>query len=365
VSDRDLQQFVREALASGQSRDAIRERLTAAGWPSEEVASALDAWAETDFPIPVPRRRPYLSARETFLYLVMFVTLYVTAYNVGVLAFQFVERWLPDPALTPGRWDGRMRFSAQAARGAVAGLLIAYPVFVALSTFIGRALRRDPAKRASRVRKWLTYLTLFVAALVILGDLTVLVARLLEGELAPRFLAKTLVVAAIAGYVFGHYLADLRQEEDRPGGPVGRTGWAPRTAAAVVVITLAAGLWLVGTPQHARRMEIDTRRVRMVEAVASQVDAYYDKARALPPSLDSLMAVARWNAADVRDPVTSEPYGYSVLDSTHYQLCATFDTADSTGASEWTMRGTGFWAHGAGRHCWRLTVPTSAVPPIR
>ncbi len=357
----DLQQFVRDALAHGQSRDAIRTRLAAAGWPEEEIASALGAWDDTDFPVPVPRRQPYLSARETFLYLVMFTTLYVTAYNVGALAFQFVERWLPDSAMPASRWSGPARFSVQAARGAAAALLIAFPVFLALSRFIGGSLRRDPAKRASRVRKWLTYLTLFVAALVILGDLTVLVSRLLEGELAPRFLAKVGAVAAIAGYVFGHYLADLRQEEDRPGGPVGRTGWAPRIAAAVVVITLATGLWLVGTPQHARKQEIDTRRVRMVEAVASQVDSYYEKARVLPPALDSLVTIARWQPADLRDPVTAQPFEYSILDSTHYQLCATFDTADTTGASEWTMRGSNFWAHGAGRHCWRLQVPATAI----
>src|SRR5258705_849761 len=200
MSDRDLQQFVRDALVAGLPRDAIRARLAEAGWPEEEIASALDAWAETDFPVPVPRRRPYLSAREAFLYLVMFVTLYVTAYNVGALGFQFVERWLPDPALTSGRYDVSARYSAQAIRGAAAGLLIAFPVFLALSSYIGRALRRDPAKRTSRVRKWLTYLTLFVAALVILGDLTVLVTRMLPGVPAPPIVNMNASVAPCSDF---------------------------------------------------------------------------------------------------------------------------------------------------------------------
>lgn len=360
MRDRELQQFVRDALVHGQSRDAIRERLTAAGWPEEEIASALEAWADIDFPVPVPRRRPYLSARETFLYLVMFVTLYVTAYNVGALAFLFVERWLPDHALMPGRFSGNAYYSAQATRGAAAALLIAYPVFLLMSSLIGRALHRDPAKRTSGVRKWLTWATLFVAALVILGDLTVLVTRLLAGELAPRFVAKVAVVAAISGYVFGHYLADLRREEERPGGPVGRTGWASRIAAASTVLVLAIGLWLAGTPQQARRTEIDGRRVRMLEALASQVDAYYEKTHMLPLALDSLQVAARSTPADLRDPATNVPYEYAILDSTHYQLCGVFDTADSTGAEEYTLRETGFWAHQAGRHCWRLQVPSSA-----
>ena len=360
----ELQQFVREALARGQSRDAIRTRLTAAGWQPDEIAAALDAWDDTDFPVPVPRRRPYVSAREAFLYLVLFVTLYVTAYNVGALAFQFIERWLPDPALALGRFGGD-RFSVYAARGAAAALLIAYPVFLALSAFMGRALRRDPAKRASQVRKWLTYATLFVAALVILGDLTVLVTRLLGGELPPRFLAKTAVVAVIAGYVFGHYLVDLRRDEDRPGQTPRGPAWAPRIAAAVVVIVLAIGLWMVGTPQQARRTEIDARRVRMLESIASQVDAYYDKARVLPPALDSLTSVSRMDPADLRDPVTSRPFEYVVLDSIHYQLCATFDTADSTGGPDYTVRGQAFWGHGPGPSCFRLRVPAVTAYPIR
>ena len=65
----ELREFVREALARGMSRELIREKLLAAGWRAEEVETALDAYADIDSPIPVPRRRPYLSARETFFYL--------------------------------------------------------------------------------------------------------------------------------------------------------------------------------------------------------------------------------------------------------------------------------------------------------
>src|SRR5262249_49181636 len=157
-------------------------------------------WADTVFPVPVPRRRPRLSARETFLYLVMFVTLYVTAFNVGALLFRFVDRWLPDPVAARS-YAMAEPARLMAIRNALAALVIAFPVFVALARLIGRARARDPEQRDSAVRKWLTYVTLFVAALVILGDLTALVARLLSGELPPRFVTKVLVVLAIAGFV--------------------------------------------------------------------------------------------------------------------------------------------------------------------
>ena len=57
------------------------------------------------------------------------------------------------------------------------------------------------------------YLTLFIAAGCLIGDMTTLVYQLLGGELTVRFMLKVIVVGAIAGTVFGYYLHDLRREE--------------------------------------------------------------------------------------------------------------------------------------------------------
>ena len=87
----DLTGFIQEALNRGQSRDDIRDVLGQADWPYDEVEAALRAFAAVDFPIAVPRPRPSLSAREAFLYLVLFGTLYVSAYSLGNLIFQLVK----------------------------------------------------------------------------------------------------------------------------------------------------------------------------------------------------------------------------------------------------------------------------------
>ena len=41
-----------------------------AGWREDELTNALSAYADIAFPVPVPRPKPYLQAREAFLYLV-------------------------------------------------------------------------------------------------------------------------------------------------------------------------------------------------------------------------------------------------------------------------------------------------------
>lgn len=208
-TDDELLSFARDALARGLSRPQIEQALLQAGWGKDQAKGALAAFAEVDFPIPVPRPKPYVSAREAFLYLVLYSTLYVSAYNLGRLLFVFIDRAFPDPAQA-GEFVG---YTSHAIRWSVSSLIIAFPVFLYVSRLLGQALRREPMKRASGVRKWLTYLTLFIASSVLVGDLTTLVYNFLGGELGPRFLLKVLVVGVIAGAIFGYYLWDLRPDE--------------------------------------------------------------------------------------------------------------------------------------------------------
>jgi hypothetical protein len=205
----DLDLFVREALSRGESKQAIDAALVAAGWPAEQIRSALNVYADVGFPVPVPKPRPYLSAREAFLYLTLFTTLYLAAYHLGSLLFKLIEQAWPDPA-DP---EYVVMNLAASIRWSTASVIIAFPVFLFIARHLGRELARSPAKRLSAVRRWLTYLTLFVAAVVLIVDMTTLVNNVLGGELTLRFLLKVLVAAAIAGTVFGYYLWDLRREE--------------------------------------------------------------------------------------------------------------------------------------------------------
>ena len=74
-------------------------------------------------------------------------------------------------------------------------------------------IKRNPLKRLSPVRRWLTYMTLFLSSATLLGDTTTLIYNLLGGDLTIRFVLKVVVVAAIAGTAFAYYLLDLRTEE--------------------------------------------------------------------------------------------------------------------------------------------------------
>lgn len=204
-----LETFVKEALQGGSTKNEIAKVLEGAGWTSAQITSALDIYSDTSFPVPVPMPRPSLSAREAFLYLVMFSTLYYGAWNLGSLLFTFINRAFPDPTepnyLATTFWDEQ--------RWSTAAIIIAFPVFFFMARYIEQQIKRNPLKRLSPVRRWLTYLTLFVSSTALLGDTTTLIYKLLGGDLTIRFVLKVLVVAAIAGSGFAYYLLDLRQEE--------------------------------------------------------------------------------------------------------------------------------------------------------
>ncbi len=203
----DLIRFVKEALGRGLSRGQTEEVLLRAGWKPDQVKGAMAAFAEVEFPVPVPRPKPYLSAREAFLYLVLFTTLYISAYNLGSLIFQFINLAFPNPAMEVGT------YIHENIRWSISSIIVAFPIFLYLAWLLSREIRLDPAKRASKVRRWLTYLTLFVTASILIGDFITLVYNFLGGETKVRFLLKVLTVAGIAGPIFAYYLLDLRSEE--------------------------------------------------------------------------------------------------------------------------------------------------------
>ena len=200
-----LESFVRESLQSGISREEITKALEGAGWPGAQIASALDAFADIPFSIPVPKPRPSLTAREAFLYLVMFSTLYFAAWNLGNLLFIFIDRAFPG--------GNNTYYLVDMQRWSTAAVIIAFPVFLLLTRYINKQIELNPFKRLSPARRWLTYLTLFLASGTLLGDVTTLIYNLLGGDTTIRFVLKILVVALIAGSCFTYYLLDLRKEE--------------------------------------------------------------------------------------------------------------------------------------------------------
>ena len=350
----DLNRYVREALARGLSREAIRSTLATARWRRDEIEAALEAWGDGEAGLPVPRRRMSLDAREAFLHLVLFAALYTSAFSTGAILFWIIERYLQDAA-TYSRSE-----SFEPLRWAVAAVVTAFPIYLWTSSLAARWLAAEPEKRSSGVRRWLTYLTLFVAAQVLIGNFVGVLSSLLAGEQTSRSLLKAAVVFAIAGIAFGHYLGGLRRDEaDTDATGPRKPSVLGLIGAVGVFLTLIAAFLAMGTPQRARTRGLDARRVSDLVQVQGAIERKFDRTNSLPASLADLQEGNSEGGLHVPDdPATRVAYFYEQLDSLHYRLGASFDTADTLDASGNPLARR--WRHGAGLHFFDRSVERSA-----
>jgi len=201
--------FVHDALVSGRSRDEITKALAKAGWAPNEISDALNAWVDSNFSPPIPRPRSYVSAQEAFFYGLMFAALGMTAWHLSTLSFNLIDRWIPDPSDT--RFMG---YAIRQMRWSIASLIVFAPLFLILNARATRDTRTDPGKSRSGVRKWFGYITLFLAAISLLGDLLYAVYALLNGDLTVRFIAKSVVVAVVAGVIFLYFRKETSESKD-------------------------------------------------------------------------------------------------------------------------------------------------------
>ena len=203
-----LVRFVKDGLERGLPRDRIADALLRAGWPPDQVSTAMRSFAEIDFPIPVPRPMPNVSARDAFMYVVMFATL-VLALSLG--------------DLTSTSSTARSRSCRDHVSAADPGRdpLVARVADRLVPDFSRRRLADGPRGRGRsdqgpRRSAAVTYVTLAIAACALVGDVISLIYNFLGGELTARFLLKVLTVALIAGTAFVYYLWDLRETEKEP-----------------------------------------------------------------------------------------------------------------------------------------------------
>ena len=210
MANKTLTDFVKEALERGQARDSIEDALQNAGWPQDEIRDALTVYADVEFPVAVPKPRPYRPAQIAFFYVLFFILLGVVSFSVGNIIFALIENQFPYP---DGQSDWRMRNNESQIRGGISGLIVGAPLFFYLGRYLGKKRRANPELKRSQIRKWLTYLTLIVAGATVLGDSISLVYSLLDGDMTMRFFLKSLTVGLIAGGIFLYFIKDAERDD--------------------------------------------------------------------------------------------------------------------------------------------------------
>ena len=312
--------------------------------------------------------------KDFFVFIGAMAALYASAVSLINLLFEIINALFPDPlSFSYDNFSSGMRWS-------IASLIIVFPIYIFLSRFINKDLAANFLKKNLGIRKWLTYLTLFVAGVTIITDLILLINTFLGGEITARFAFKVLSVLVVAGTVFAYYLYDLKRDVGQKSNKMKLLAWAVSFA---VLASIVGGFFIMGSPFTLRMKRFDERRVSDLQNIQYQIVNFYQRKGSLPNNLDELKdPIAGFNIP--LDPDSAVSYGYEkVADSPigeaglSFKLCADFSLGsdmqiDSKGATRPTpiFLGDNFsinenWQHQKGAVCFDRKIDKDLYPILK
>lgn len=321
--------------------------------------------------------RPKTTARDFFVHLGVVATLYTAAISLLQLLFQVTDYSFPD------RLAGYGDPYSVGLQISVSVLVVAFPLYLFLSWLLAKGEYAAPERREVAVRKWLLYLTLFVAGIAVAVDLITLIRYFLGGEITTRFTLKVLAVLVVAGGIFGYYLSDLKRTDVQSAGKGKIAAWI---AALAVVVAIVGSFFIMGSPLTARAKRFDARRVADLQNIQWQVVNFWQAKGKLPVSLADLEDSISGNR-NPKDPEADSPYVYKLEEKPmSFALCGTF-TRSNVGESE-DLRGRGeygggryypstpsisiggyysvgageSWEHDKGNYCFERTIDSARYP---
>lgn len=306
------------------------------------------------------------SPRDFFLHLLGAVTLYMSAVAIMTILFQYVDHFFPDVISNYGYRS--IPFDNGSARAAISTLIVAFPIFAWITSFLNKQYKKTPALKELWVRRWLSYFTIFIASIILIVTLIRVIDTFLAGELTMRFFLRMGSVFAVALCVFYYYISDIRDTLSEAirkayvwGTPI------------LLVIMIVGGVLIAGSPSEQRLQNIDEERVRDLQEITNHINAYYEQKMSLPMSLDDVEGFRRTTEVPFgvtfvpTDPVTEESYAYDAIDEETYRLCATFATDSFETMAEATLSVyEKEWLHKSDTQCFERTVekPDVTTKPL-
>lgn len=288
------------------------------------------------------------------MHLLATVALYVSIGSLLAIIFNLVEIAFRD--------DLSVYYSPTSAlRWPLAVVVVIFSAYLWIQRFLYRDSQINPEKMNLRVRKWVAYLTLFLAAVLLLGNLITLLYYFLEGSFTVTFILKVLAVFVIGGLVFRYYLGDLRRN----------AGEYPKelrilsiVALFIVAGSVILGFWQAGSPFRQRLVKFDERKISDLSSLQGQlVYVFWQQKGRLPEKLSELNdPISAFSVPT--DPQGGE-YEYRKTAEMSFELCANFNLQSDLSQPNYAgmMPKMDVWEHGAGRVCFERDIDPEIYKP--
>lgn len=291
-------------------------------------------------------------AKNFILQLASLATLLASIPAFIVLLFSIINLVFPDAADSLYQAEG----ARESIRFSIATLVVFFPAYLYITRQVNTA-RRNEGSLYHTLTKWVIYIALLVAGLIMLGDLVAVVYQFLNGEITVRFVLKALSMFAVIGAAFWYYVLDARgywNDHEKRSIQMGVA------ALVVVAVFVVYGFTMIETPQTVREQKIDQEELTDLQNMQYQIENYYSRESTLPASIADAYTVGEPPVA----PGDRAAYSYEVKGKESYELCATFDqaTPEVERSLAKPIAEPGYdpnnynWDHNAGRFCFTRTV---------
>lgn len=303
--------------------------------------------------------KPKTTPRDFFLNLGAMLTLYVAVVNFINLLFSMIDKILPDK--TEYNYDPY----SSGVRMAIAFLIIIFPLHMFLMRMLRKDFSLDPERKKVGIRKWLVFLTLFIAGGAISVDLIMLVSSFLEGELTLRFALKVISVFLVSYFIIKYYIFEIK---DTLTDAISKKFEIIATLA--VILSIIGGFYVMGSPFTQRMRKFDDMRINDLQSIQWQIVNYWQQKGIIPTKLSDLTDSISGFTAPV-DPDTAGNYNYKISSATTFKLCANFDLAsDETKISimpepygmEPGSSKRDNWSHKEGLQCFERSIDSELYP---
>ena len=332
-------------------------------------------------------QKPPLTPRFFFISLGVLIALITSVSSFLILFFETLNKKFPD-VLTATYQYGYNSYSYDSIRSTLATLIIFFPVFLVLSFYWRKISKSDLGSKDNIIFKWMIYLIIFIASLVIVIDLVTLVNYFVSGEITSRFIYKVIGAALVAGLVGFNYFFELKDHNNKES----KSKLSLVYTVISVIMFLSLIIWsfsIMGSPSEQRIFRMDDKRVGDLQNIQSQVITYWQQKEKLPATLSELSnPITGYSLPVDPDFEKGVSYEYTPKDLLTFELCATFGADMPKG---WQQTGGNIypaqmpiaeydksvssmpypggtnesWDHKIGRTCFTRTIDKDIYPPFK
>jgi len=280
-------------------------------------------------------------AKITFFYLLSLFGLAFVAICSGVILFQVINKLIPDVV---GTYSGR--YSTDALRFAISAVIVASPVYYWMASLINKSLKKQELEIDSQLRKWMTYVIIFISAVVIIISLIGVINNYLNGDLTSKIGLKLLITMLISGTVLSYYLYDIKRIDFAKSKVIKLYFMG---SLVFILFSLIFGFGIADSPAQVRKMKHDSNILNDFNNIKYGIEEYNRNNNVLPKKLEEAnhFVKVEGNIVD---------YDYKVISDNEYELCADFEANNKNDLSLENDYLNKEWPHETGHQCFSENI---------